>query len=293
MNFYKLQGAGNDFIVINNIKEKIPEEKISGIAGRLCTRKLSLGADGLLLVGAARRGGDIAVRVFNADGSESEMCGNGMRCVSRYVFEEGLAPKQAGSSGDRVVIETMAGDIEALRLSRRSFKIRLQSPSVLEEGRSADVQGRTYRYTYVELGNPGIPHIVLDEFPQKGAGVSGTGDEFSPGGLRGLARALRFHPGFPRGTNVNFCRVREDGGADLLTYERGVEDFTLACGTGAASAALALKRRGAVSGESVSLFAPGGLLLVEVIRKEDGEYALFLTGDTNFVARGEILDDDL
>ncbi|MFP3091068.1 diaminopimelate epimerase [Treponema sp. TIM-1] len=298
MNFYKLQGAGNDFIIINNIKEKIPEEKIPGIAGRICTRKLSLGADGLLLIEAARHGGGggggvaaaVAVRVFNADGSESEMCGNGMRCVARYVFEEGLAPKEA-EAGGRIVIETMAGDIEALRLSRRRFRIRLQDPSVLEEGRSITVQGRTYRYTYVELGNPGIPHIVLDGIPWKDP--SGTGEDFSPDTLRELARTLRFHPDFPKGTNVNFCRVREDNGVDLLTYERGVEDFTLACGTGAGSAALALKCRGAAGGERVSLFAPGGLLLVEVVRKEDGGYGLFLTGDTNFVARGEILDDDL
>jgi diaminopimelate epimerase len=163
----------------------------------------------------------------------------------------------------------------------------------LEEGRSAEVQGRTYRYTYIELGNPGIPHIVLEGIPWKDPVISGTGEDFSPDGLRKLAKALRVHPDFPKGTNVNFCRLREDCGADLLTYERGVEDFTLACGTGAGSTALALKQRGAVSGEGVSLFAPGGLLFVEVVSKEDGGYDLFLTGDTNFVARGEFLDDDL
>jgi diaminopimelate epimerase len=289
MNFYKLQGAGNDFIIINNSKDKIPEEKIPGIAKRICTRKRSLGADGLLLVEAARHGGDIAVRVFNSDGSESEMCGNGMRCVSRYAFEEGLVRASHG----RIVIETLAGDIEAWRLSPRRFKIRLQDPSVLEEGRSVEVQDRSYRYTYVELGNPGIPHIVLDGILWKDPAVSGTGEDFSPNGLGELARALRFHPDFPKGTNVNFCRLREEGCADLLTYERGVENFTLACGTGAGSAALALKCRGAVKGERVLLFAPGGLLVVDVIPKEEGGCALFLTGDTNFVARGEILDDDL
>jgi diaminopimelate epimerase len=285
MNFYKVQGAGNDFIIINNIEEKIPPEKIPGIAKRICARKRSLGADGLLLVEAAQRGGDLAVRVFNADGSESEMCGNGMRCVARYALEEGSA---GGPSGGRVVIETAAGAIEALRLSRRSFKIRLQSPSVLETGRSVIVRGAAYRCTYIELGNPGIPHVVLEEAP---AGLRQGGD-FSPEGLRDLAQALRYHPVFPRGANVNFYRLREEGAADLLTYERGVEDFTLACGTGAGSTALSLKQRGIISGDSVRLFAPGGLLLVD-IAQEDGGYELFLTGDTNFVACGEILDDDL
>jgi diaminopimelate epimerase len=294
MNFYKLQGAGNDFIIINNIKEKLPEERIPEIARRICTRKLSLGADGLLLVDAARHGGDIAVRVFNANGSESEMCGNGMRCVSRYAFEEGVVKEQTGVSDRKLVIETMAGDIDAWRLSPRLFKIRLQSPSVFEEGRSVRVQNRIMRCAYIELGSPGIPHIVLDEIPwNRDGAVLGTGEDFSPDGLRELARTLRFHPDFPKGTNVNFCRLREDGGVDLLTYERGVEDFTLACGTGAGSAALALKRRGVISGDCVSLFAPGGFLTVEVVREEDGGYALFLTGDTNFIARGEILDDDL
>ncbi|MDR2629991.1 MAG: diaminopimelate epimerase [Spirochaetaceae bacterium] len=295
MNFYKFQGTGNDFIIINNIREKLPEEKISTIAKRICTRKLSLGADGLLLIEEAKHGGDIAVRVFNSDGSESEMCGNGMRCVSRYAFEEGMAGEPAGSAGGRIVIETMAGDIDAWRLSRRSFKIRLQSPSILEEGRSVGIQNRIVPYTYVELGNPGIPHIVLDEISWKDVdpAVPGLGEDFSPNGLRELARILRFHPDFPKGTNVNFCRLREDGGADLLTYERGVEDFTFACGTGAGSAAFVLKRRGVVNGETVSLFAPGGLLVVEVVRKEANGYDLFLIGDTNFVARGEIFDDDL
>jgi diaminopimelate epimerase len=286
-NFYKFQGAGNDFIIINNIEEKIPPEKIPGIAKRICARKRSLGADGLLLVEAAQRGGNLAVRVFNADGSESEMCGNGMRCAARYALEEGPADGSSGGGG-RVVIETAAGDIEAERLSRRSFKIRLQSPSVLETGRSVTVRGAAYRCTYIELGNPGIPHAVLEEAPEGPR----QGGDFSPEGLRDLARALRRHPAFPKGANVNFYRLREEG-ADLLTYERGVEDFTLACGTGAGSTALSLKQRGIISGDSVSLFTPGGLLLVDIARGEGGGYELFLTGDTNFVARGEILDDDL
>jgi hypothetical protein len=152
MNFYKFQGAGNDFIIINNIEEKLPPEKIPGIAKRICARKRSLGADGLLLVEAAQRGGDLAVRVFNADGSESEMCGNGMRCAARYALEEGPAGGPSGGrGGGRVVIET----------------------------------------------------------------------------------------------------------ADLLTYERGVEDFTLACGTGADSTALSLKRRGLIHAREISTLIRG------------------------------------
>jgi diaminopimelate epimerase len=310
MKFYKLQGTGNDFIIINNIQEKLPLEKIPGIAKRLCTPKRSLGADGLLLVEPPQEGGDIGVKVFNSDGSESEMCGNGMRCAARFAWEEGLVAGKPvpGSTGappaqfpaeypaqhpaGSIVIETVAGKVEARRISKRVFRVRLQSPSVLETGRSVHIDGTTYSYTYVELGNPGIPHIVLDhgsgklsELPLHTAGVPN-------GALRELARTLRHHPDFPKGANVNFFRITGRG-VELLTFERGVEDFTLACGTGAGSTALSLVHQHRVQENSVTLSVPGGILTVDIGKTPEGEYEIFLAGDTNFVARGEILDDDL
>jgi len=320
MKFYKLQGAGNDFIIIDNIDGKIPAGKIGALAKALCARRVSIGADCLLLVGQPVGDADISVKVFNSDGSESEMCGNGMRCVARFAHESGLA------QGDKVLIETVAGTVPAVRLAKNLFKIKLQAPSVLGAGRSVKVNGNEYKYTYIELGKPGIPHIVLDDAP---------GDLSKPAALLELARALRFHPDFPKGANVNFWRKRtsgadgdvtgtggvgEDAGADadgafsadLITYERGVEGFTLACGTGAGAAAVSLKTRG-ISGNEIIFYVPGGVLKISLAEKEEraakternaGRAAerqdetvfdreIWLTGNAVFVARGETIDETI
>ncbi|GHU69640.1 diaminopimelate epimerase [Spirochaetia bacterium] len=277
MVFCKMQGAGNDFIIINNIKQEIPGEKFPEMAKRLCTRKLSIGADGLMVVEKPQKGGDIRVRLINADGTDAEMCGNGVRCIARYVNEEGIA-------GEHITIEAAAGDVEAERLSKRSYKIKLQRAGVVKEARTADVGGKKYAYTYIELGNPGIPHIVV-EMP----GLKDLDREE----LRVLGRKLRYHPDFPKGANVNFYQILDGNSVLLLTYERGVEDFTLACGTGSGSTALSLKLQGKLSGDNLKLNVPGGLLIVDLKQAGEREYDLYLTGDTNIIAKGEILDEDL
>jgi diaminopimelate epimerase len=300
MKFYKLQGAGNDFIIIDNRAEHIPLEKIPVLAKRLCARKLSLGADCLLLAGKPENSGDLSVKVFNADGSESEMCGNGMRCVARFAHETGLA------KNDKIIIETVAGEVPAIRIEKRLYKIKLQSPSVLDICRAVTIGGKDYQYTYVELGNPGIPHAVLYEAP---------GDLSKLPELLDLARTMRHHHDFPKGANVNFWRRRQNNGkndwvqphpvlglispneytADHVTYERGVEDFTLACGTGAGSTAVSLKARGII-GNRVTFYTPGGILTVDLEENPAaGEDEIFpwdiwLSGDAVFVARGEIMD---
>jgi diaminopimelate epimerase len=277
MIFCKMQGAGNDFIIINNMKQEIPQEKYSGLAKRLCTRKLSIGADGLMVVEKPQKGGAIMMRLFNADGSEAEMCGNGARCISRYVYEEGIAR-------EHITIETIAGDVAAERLSKRSYKIKLQRAGIINEGRTVEAGGKKYKYTFIELGNPGIPHIVIE--------MPGLKD-FDKDELRVLGRHLRYHPDFPKGTNVNFYQALDGNSVLLLTYERGVEDFTFACGTGSGSTALSLKLQGKLQGDSLKLNVPGGLLIVDLKQVEGGEYDLYLTGDTNIIAKGEILDEDL
>ncbi|GHU15323.1 diaminopimelate epimerase [Spirochaetia bacterium] len=277
MVFCKMQGAGNDFIIINNIKQEIPREKFPEMAKRLCTRKLSIGADGLMVVEKPQRGGDIRMCLFNADGSEAEMCGNGARCISRYAYEEGIAR-------EHITIETIAGEVAAERLSKRSYKIKLQRAGLIKEGHTVEVSGKKYEYTYIELGDPGVPHIVV-EMP----GLKDLDREE----LRVLGRQLRYHPDFPKGANVNFYQILDGNSVLLLTYERGVEDFTLACGTGSGSTALSLKLQGKLSGDSLKLKVPGGLLIVDLKQAGEREYDLYLTGDTNIIAKGEILDEDL
>jgi diaminopimelate epimerase len=230
-----------------------------------------------MVADAPTDGGDLKMRFYNSDGSEGEMCGNGARCLARYAFENGL-------SGAEVCIETVAGKVYGWRQTERLYKIRLNEPSVMDLDRPAEHGGVTYRCAYVELGDPGLPHAVV-----RVPGLAGKSrDE-----LRGLGAALRSHPAFPKGANVNFYDLGADGAVRLLTYERGVEDFTLACGTGSGSTAAVLTVRGEVHGIPVALDMPGGRLQVEVERLGERVTALYLLGDTNRVAVGELTDEDL
>lgn len=277
MRFWKMNGAGNDFIIVNGMEEKLPPEELPALVRTLCRRRLSLGADGLMVVEPPRSGGDFRMRFFNSDGEEAEMCGNGVRCICRYGYENGLA-------GAVQHVETAAGPIIGERIDRRNYRVRLNDPSVLRPVFPVTLDGKTWDCSYVELGDPGIPHAAvplpgLRDWPE---------DE-----LRALGRRLRFHPAFPRGANVNFY---EQTGPERLyarTYERGVEDFTLACGTGSGAMAAALTLRGAVSGRGVEVETAGGVLRVDVAREGERITQLLLTGPTNVVAVGELTDEEL
>lgn len=277
MKFTKMQGTGNDFIVVNNMELGLAPEKFPAIAKRVCTPRLSLGGDALMVADRPQHGGDLRMRFYNADGTEGEMCGNGARCLARYAYERGL-------SGETMTIETVAGDVLGWRQNKREYKIRLNDPSILKLDYPVEVDGVTYECSYVELGEPGLPHAVVH--------LPGLADK-SLDEMRPLGAALRSHPAFPKGANVNFWNLQEDGVVRLLTFERGVEDFTLACGTGSGSTAAVLTLRGLTSEIPVRLDMMGGRLKVEV--EQDGEKVtgLFLIGDTNIVAEGDLTDEDL
>lgn len=277
MRFTKMQGAGNDFIVLNNMELRIPLDQLPAMARRLCQRRVSIGGNALMVADHPEGGGDFQMRFYNADGTVAEMCGNGARCIARYAYEKGFA-------GAHMTIETVAGPVQAWRQDKRSYKIRLNTPAVLELSRPVEVLGRTWDCAYVELGDPGIPHAVV---PYPGLAMASEDD------LRPLGRALRYHPSFPKGANVNFYEVTDHGSVTELTYERGVEDFTLACGTGSGATAAVLTLLGAVPGPTVCLTVPGGALQVEVARQGGVVTDLYLIGDTNMVAEGEITDEDL
>ena len=279
MKFWKMNGAGNDFIIIDNRTEKLPEEKLPEIIRTVCERHLSLGADGVMLVEAPDSpGADVKMRYFNSDGSAGEMCGNGARCICRYAFETGLA-------GETQVIETTAGLVSGQRLDARNYRIRLNDPSVLDTERVVKVDGQPCQAAYVELGDPGIPHTVVP--------VAGLA-QAAPETLRELGALLRYHKDFPKGANVNFYEITGEDEVLLLTYERGVEDFTYACGTGTGSTAAVLAVKGLISGRGTRFKMRGGELRMDVVRGADGRITdLFLTGPTNIVAKGEITDEEL
>ena len=275
MDFQKLSGAGNDFIIINNIVERIPAEKFSYIAKTLCRRRLSIGADGVMFIGRSDEC-DARMAFFNADGSEGEMCGNGARCVCRYVYEHRLAGKEQR-------IETVSGVVCGKRVTQRDYTVRLTAPSVVEDGVTVTALGEKYAVGYVELGVPGLPHVVI-EYP----GLKGTPEKE----LFALGAALRSAPELKKGANVNFYELTGENTAYIRTFERGVEDFTLACGTGTASTALILSRRGLISRGGFAADMAGGRLKVD-IKTENGSDALYLTGPTNVVAEGRVLDEEL
>ncbi|WP_294856635.1 diaminopimelate epimerase [uncultured Oscillibacter sp.] len=277
MQFWKMNGAGNDFIVLNNLEEGLPPEAFSDLARTLCERHLSVGADGLMVVDAPTQGGDYKMRFYNADGSVGEMCGNGARCICRYGYETGLA-------GETQTVETMAGIITGKRIDKRRYRIRLNDPSTIRLEHPIEVDGVRYSCAYVELGNPGLPHAVV---PYRGLRDADANE------LRELGRAMRHHPSFPKGANVNFYELTGEDAVYERTFERGVEDFTYACGTGTGSVAAVLTLQGKVSGSGVRIDMTGGQLIVDVEREGSGIRSLYLTGPTNIVCKGEITDEEL
>lgn len=270
--FNKMQGAGNDFIVVNNLELGLTGDQLSQLAKQTCQRRVSVGADTLIAIEAAKTGGDFYTRYYNSDGSEAEMCGNGARCVARFAYETGLASEE-------MVIESIAGDVPAQRLSERIYRVQLNSPTVFKQDLVLQVEGRELTVDYVELGNPGIPHLVV-HYPDLAMTQLET--------ILDLGRELRNHPAFEKGANVNFYDLLRDGYVVERTYERGVEDFTLACGTGTGSTAYVLNKKGLTPDNPVKVEVLGGQLQVNV----EGEQ-LFLIGDTNRVVEGTIIDENL
>ena len=277
MQFTKMQGAGNDFIIVNNMELKLPVEKIPSIVKQLCQRKMSLGADGFMVVDFPEGDADFKMRFYNSDGSIGEMCGNGARCISRYAYINNIAEKN-------MKIETAAGIVYAEVLEGRLVKVQLNNPEVIKLNNNLEINNGKYECSYIELGNPGLPHAVVKYDDLKHASDR---EIFEAG------REIRYYEGFPKGANVNFFEIVDDYTAIVKTYERGVENLTLACGTGSASTAVALILKGYLKGNKVKIIVPGGELFVEIEKTHDIVNKLYLIGDTNIIATGEIMDEDL
>lgn len=262
MKFYKYCGAGNDFILLDCRERAVSDP--SALAKRLCDRHFGVGADGLMLVLPPERGGDCKMLFFNNDGSTAEMCGNGARCISKFCHDFGL-------SGDEPRIETPAGMVSGRRVDENRYRVRLNPPQIVR----LQTVAAGVTCDYLELGAPGIPHaVVLTDLSQ------------DRDALRQLARAVRFAPEFSRGANVNLCEQTGENELRLLTYERGVEDFTLACGTGNGATAAALTLRGLISGKGTKIENDGGALEVDII--PGTPVGIDLTGEARLVFTGEI-----
>lgn len=270
MKFTKMHGAGNDFVVINNSSLSISADRYSEIAAGLCSRRLSAGADGCMFVEPSDIA-DFKMVFYNSDGTMGEMCGNGARCIARYGHDKGL-------SGDIQKIETTAGIVIGEKIDNINYRVKLNNPSVCDIHRTVYINGNEYDCGYVELGNPGVPHGILQLPDWKSVPESE---------LREFGRALRFAKEFPKGANISFVDKCEDGTVDAITFERGVEDFTLACGTGCGSIALILTLRGEVQSDETIINMPGGTLRVKLAFNGSTVSDIYLTGPTCTVYEAE------
>ena len=269
MRYTKMHGAGNSFLILENLRQELKGENLSDLALRLCSPHSGPGADGLIVLQPDREA-DFAMDFYNSDGSLGEMCGNGARCVARYGVEHGLAPDP-----EHIRFRAAAGMIRARRIDEIRYEVRLPDPSVLDLLRTT---GEGF-CSYVELGDPGLPHAVV-EVP-----AAAFGD---PDALRERGRALRHNPVFPKGANVSFVCLTGENSVRAVTFERGVEDFTLACGTGCGAIALSLILRGRIPGNQAEIDMPGGHLSVTLRREGDSARDILLTGPTAFVEAGEL-----
>ncbi|MBU0513368.1 MAG: diaminopimelate epimerase [Proteobacteria bacterium] len=263
LEFYKLSGSGNDFIIIDNRPGVVDEASMVPLARALCPRGRSVGADGLILLEASSRV-DFKWRFFNADGSEAEMCGNGGRCAARVAHMIGLAPEQ-------MVFETRAGDIRATILPGE-VKLEMVPPQGLRLDYPVAVDGRE---VVVSSLNTGVPHVVIWVDDLDGAPVLALGPK------------IRYHQTYqPAGTNVNFVTMEDEKQLAIRTYERGVENETLACGTGAVAAALI----GGVTGRVKSpagMKTRGGEVLTVHFDVDGGIFKeVYLQGGARLIYRG-------
>ncbi len=264
-----MSGSGNDFIIIDNRSGFIGESDGAKLARQLCRRKVSVGADGLILIETPRLSGtDFRWRFYNADGSEAEMCGNGGRCAARFAYVHKLA-------GPKVVFETIAGLVRA-EVTDHQVKLEMVPPQDLR----MDIKLLTHQGEYVvHFINTGVPHVVhfvsdLDKI-----------------NVPDLGRIFRFHGDFqPAGTNANFVQVLAKQEIAIRTYERGVEDETLACGTGSVAAAItASVKHGVLS--PVRVHTRGKEVLNVYFKSgPEGISEVFLEGESKIIYEGLLLE---
>ena len=271
LHFFKMNGAGNDFIIVDNRDLSLSEALDADTIAALCDRHRGIGADGLLAVEPAKKGADFRFRYYNADGGEAEMCGNGARCFGRFTAHLGEIVLK------KVTFETIAGPLAAEMIGE-DVRIAMSEPKDLKLNLDTKIHGFDAPLHFV---NTGVPHVVtflesanaLDDF-----------DVFAYGAL------IRNHRDFaPAGTNANFAAVLAPDHISIRTFERGVEDETLACGTGMVASALVHHLLTGAS-SPIKVDVEGGDTL-EIGFEKSGDQTfknVTLTGPADFVFEGEI-----
>lgn len=268
LHFTKMHGLGNDYVYVDAFDPQtakiIAKADIPSLARRVSDRHFGIGSDGLVLILPSKEA-DAKMRIFNADGSEAQMCGNAIRCVGKYLYESGLSPRP------RLFIETLAG-IKILTLQPQNgivsqISVNMGSPKVTTD--SLALQGNDLLgFTYVNMGNP---HAVFFR-----------AQNLLDAEITKMGHLISTHPHFPEGTNVEFVHVRNPHELEVRVYERG-SGLTLACGTGACAAAVAAYKHGETE-EEMTVHLPGGDLRVHYDHRTN---TVTLTGSATEVFRGE------
>ncbi len=233
----KMSATGNDFVVLDFRRSTLMNKsKLSKLAVSLCDKKLGVGADGLLVIEPSRKA-DFKMRIFNKDGSEAEMCGNGLRCVA--LFGHGRKKN--------IKIEAKAGLYGATITGKNRVKIKMEEPKRIKRDLPIKLNKRTIKVNYIDTG---VPHAVVF--------VQGL-DKID---IESIGKDIRYHRRFrPRGTNVDFVEIIDDKNIKMRTYERGVEGETLACGTGAVASAI-ISANSPIENNKIKVHTKGGILRI-------------------------------
>ncbi|HKL13030.1 MAG TPA: diaminopimelate epimerase [Halanaerobiales bacterium] len=282
INFFKMHGLGNDFILINDLDNKI--DHYSKLAVKLCDRHFGIGADGIILIKNTKlKKADFKMRIFNSDGSEAEMCGNGIRCFAHYLHINDLTVK------NKLTIETLAGlikpEIKDYGTYESTVKVNMGKPSYSLDSLNINqklidtdidklwdypliIEGKEYKLNGASMGNP---HVVIYI------------DDLKNINLKKLGPIIEENPLFKKGTNVEFVKLLNKNELEVKVWERGA-GITLACGTGAcATAAVSIDQKKVNNDVKINL--PGGPLQI----KKNNNNEMMMTGPSTFVFKGEIM----
>jgi diaminopimelate epimerase len=278
LKFTKMHGAGNDFILIDEFnKILIPEERKSNIAAKISNRHFGIGSDGVIFIRESEKE-QIKFSFYNPDGSAAEMCGNGIRCFAKYVYEKGILKNEIKNK--KINVETLAGTIiPELTVENgivKLVKVDMGAPAVEFINKEIKINENSYRITSISMGNP---HAVL--FYENVDGVD----------VVKIGREIRNHlTVFPKGTNIHFVEKTDKNEFKIRTYERGVEDETLACGTGicASAVASALNNKVANKFGEILFHAKGGDIKILLEFEERKITKVYLIGNAEYVFEGEI-----
>lgn len=263
-----MSGSGNDFIIIDNRNNVVDVKDLKSFITKVCARRMSVGADGFILI-ENDDSADFKWQFFNSDGSRAEMCGNGARCAARFAYMNKIA-------GSDMSFVTDAGIVHARVLDKR-VKVNMMDPSVCKYDYRIKLKNGPITVSSL---NTGVPHVVV------------ISDDLENVDIVNIGREIRFHENYaPAGTNVNFISGIKDRTIYIRTYERGVEDETLACGTGSIASALVVAYKNKIESPVNVITRSKGVLTIHY-KQDNGRFSdIYLEGDARLIYKG-VLEKD-